>query len=175
MATYYSVDPAVAGPGSNTRLSPRTQADEVAKRAAFKRVLSRFGEVDVTGLSQSDQVFHAALEATLRGSLAPAAVVEYGTVFSAWGMWFMPYAVSQIGGPQDLVTKLLDSQQPVRNAAEAEDYLTRLQAYARTIDETILKIEHDRRLGVVPPDSSSTRRSRRLHLRAMATRRSTRS
>ncbi len=43
MATYYSVDPAIAGPGSNTRLSPRTQADEVAKRAAFKRVLSRFG------------------------------------------------------------------------------------------------------------------------------------
>ena len=151
MATYYSVAPAVAGPGSNTRLSPRTQADEVAKRAAFKRVLSRFGEVDVTGLSQSEQVFHAALEATLRGSLAPAAVVEYGTVFSAWGMWFMPYAVSQLGGPQDLVTKLLDSQQPVHNAADAEDYLTRLEAYARTIDETIAKIEHDRRLGVVPP------------------------
>ena len=151
MATYYSVDPALAGPGSNTRLSPRTQADEIAKRAAFKRVLNRFGEVDVTGLSQSEQVFHAALEATLRGSLAPAEVVEYGTVFSAWGMWFMPYAVSQLGGPQDLVTKLLDSQQPVRNAADAEDYLTRLQAYARTIDETIVKIEHDRRLGVVPP------------------------
>ena len=151
MATYYSVDPALAGPGSNTRLSPRTQADEVAKRAALKRVLNRFGEVDVTGLSQSEQVFHAALEATLRGSLAPAEVVEYGTVFSAWGMWFMPYAVSQLGGPQDLVTKLLDSQQPVRNAADAEDYLTRLEAYARTIDETIAKIEHDRRLGVVPP------------------------
>jgi uncharacterized protein (DUF885 family) len=151
MATYYSVDPAVAGPGSNTRLSPRTQPDEVAKRAALRRVLSRFGEADVTGLSQADQVFHAALEATLRGSLAPAEVVEYGTVFSAWGMWFMPYAVSQIGGPQDLVTKLLDSQQPVRNAAEAEDYLTRLGAYATTIDETIAKIEHDRRLGVVPP------------------------
>ncbi len=151
MATYYSVDPVVAGRGSGTRLSPRTQADEVAKRAAFKRVLQRFGEVDVTGLTPSGQVFHAALEATLRGSLAPAEVVEYGTVFSAWGMWFMPYAVSQIGGPQDLVSKLLDSQQPVRNSAEAEDYLTRLEAYARTIDETIAKIEHDRRLGVVPP------------------------
>ena len=151
MATYYSVDPAIAGPGSSTRLSPRTPADEVAKRAAFQRVLDRFGEVDVTSLSQSEQVFHAALEATLRGSLAPAEVVDYGTVFSAWGMWFMPYAVSQMGGPQDLVTKLLDSQQPVRNAADAEDYLTRLGAYARTIDETIAKIEHDRRLGVVPP------------------------
>ena len=151
MATYYSVDPAVAGPGSSTRLSPRTPADEVAKRAAFKRVLNRFNEVDVSGLSQTGQVVHAALEATLRGSLAPATVVEYGTVLSTWGMWFIPYAVSQIGGPQDLVTKLLDSQQPVRNAAEAEDYLVRLEAYARTIDETIAKIEHDRRLGVVPP------------------------
>ena len=150
-ATYYSVDPAVAGPGSSTRLSPRTQADEVAKRAAFKRVLNRFNEVEVSGLSQTDQVVHAALEATLRGSLAPAAVVEYGTVLSARGMWFMPYAVSQIGGPQNLVTKLLDSQQPVRSAAEAKDYLRRLEAYARTIDETIAKIEHDRRLGVVPP------------------------
>ena len=72
-------------------------------------------------------------------------------MFSAWGMWFMPYAVSQMGGPQDLVTKLLDSQQPVRNAADAEDYLARLAAYPRAIDETIAKIEHDRRLGVVPP------------------------
>ena len=151
MATYYGVDPAVAGPGSNTRLSPRTPADEAAKRAAMKRVLDRFGEVDVTGLKPSAQVFHAALEASLRGSLAPAGVVEYGTVYSAWGMWYMPYAVSHMGGPQDVVTKLLDSQQPVRSAAEAEDYLARLAGYATTIDQTIAKIEYDRRLGVVPP------------------------
>lgn len=53
MATFYSVDPTVAGPGSGTRPSPRTQADEVAKRATFKRVLTRFGEVDVPGLWRS--------------------------------------------------------------------------------------------------------------------------
>ncbi len=151
MATFYSVGAVDAGKDSNRRLSPRSPADEVAKRSALTRVLERFAAVDTTNLNPREQVFHAALEATLRGALAPAAIVDYGTVFSAWGMWYMPYAVNHMGGPQDQVTKLLDTQQPVRNAADAEDYLARLAAYARTIDETIAKIEHDRGLGVVPP------------------------
>jgi uncharacterized protein (DUF885 family) len=151
MGTFYSVSAADAGPDFNRRLSPRSPADEAAKRAALKRVLERFAAADTTGAGPRDRVFHDSLETTLRGALAPAEVVEYGTVFSAWGMWFMPYAVNHMGGPQDQVTKLLDSQQPVRNAAEAEDYLARLQAYPKAIDETIAKIEHDRRRGVVPP------------------------
>ena len=151
MATFYSVDAADAGKDSNRRLSPRSPADEVAKRAALEQVLERFGEVDTANLSPRELVFHDALEATLRGALAPAAVVDYGTIFSAWGMWYMPYAVNHMGGPQDQVTKLLDTQQPVRNSADAEDYLARLAAYPKAIDETIAKIEHDRGLGVVPP------------------------
>ncbi len=151
MATFYSVDAADAGKDSNRRLSPRSPADEVAKRAALEQVLERFGEVDTANLSPRERVFHDALETTLRGALAPAAVVDYGTIFSAWGMWYMPYAVNHMGGPQDQITKLLDTQQPVRNAADAEDYLARLAAYPKAIDETIAKIEHDRGLGVVPP------------------------
>jgi len=59
--------------------------------------------------------------------------------------------VSQLGGPQDLVTKLLDSQQPGAQRRRGRGLPHATGAYSTTIDETIAKIEHDRRLGVVPP------------------------
>jgi uncharacterized protein (DUF885 family) len=152
IATFYGVPEAVAGPGAGSRLTPRSPADEAAKRADFRSLLARLDEVDVASLNPSDQVTHAVLSTQLRGALAPAGIVEYGAIFSDFGMWYVPYVVTQLSGPQDAVPKLLESQHEVRNSADAEDYLARLEAYGAAIDEAIRKIEHDRGLGVVPPD-----------------------
>ncbi len=152
MATYYGVPESIAGPGLDSRLTPRAPADEAAKRAAFSGLLAKLGELDVASASPRDRVVHAVLETQLRSALAPAAVVEYGAIFSDWGMWFVPYVVTQLSGPQDAIPKILESQHTVRSAADAEHYLARMAAYGAAIDQVIKKVEHDRRLGVVPPD-----------------------
>ena len=152
MATYYGVPDAIAGTGLNGRLTKRGVTDEVNKREALRVLLSRLDSFDVTSASDRDRNLHALLTTQLRSALAPADVVEYGVALSDWGMWYVPYPVTQLSGPQDAVPKLLESQHMVRNAADAENYLSRLAAYGATVDDAIAKIEHDRELGVVPPD-----------------------
>ena len=152
MATYYGVPDAIAGGGLHGRLTKRGVSDEVNKREALRILLSRLGAFDVASASDRDQNLHALLTTQLRSALAPANVVEYGVALSDWGMWYVPYPVTQLSGPQDAVPKLLESQHTVRSAADAENYLSRLAAYGATVDDAIGKIEHDRKLGVVPPD-----------------------
>lgn len=152
MATYYGVPEAIAGSGLHGRLTKRGVSDEVNKREALRDLLARLDAFDVSSASDRDQSLHALLATQLRSALAPANVVEYGVALSDWGMWYVPYPVTQLSGPQDAVPKLLESQHTVRSAADAENYLSRLAAYGATVDDAIGKIEHDRKLGVVPPD-----------------------
>ncbi len=152
MATYYGVPEEIAGPGLAGRLSQIAPQAEAAKRRAFRALIAKLEAVDLSSLSSRERVIHGVLLTQLESALAPARVVEYGSIFGDWGMWFVPYTVTQLSGPQNAVPKLLESQQPVRSAAEAEAYLARLEAYGDVIDQAIEKLEHDRALGVVPPD-----------------------
>lgn len=152
MATYYGVPDAIAGSGLHGQLTKRGVSDEVNKREALRALLLRLDAFDVASASARDQNLHALLTTQLRSALAPANVVEYGVALSDWGMWYVPYPVTQLSGPQDAIPKLLESQHTVRSVADAENYLSRLAAYGSTVDDAIGKIEHDRKLGVVPPD-----------------------
>lgn len=151
IATFYGVPEALAGAGYGARLSSRSPADETAKRAEFKSLLVALDGIDDSSLSTGDHERRDVIASLLGGALAPAGVVDYGAIFSDWGMWFVPYVVTQLSGPQDAVPKLLASQHGVQSEADAENYLARLAAYGEAIDQAIAKIEHDRKLGVVPP------------------------
>lgn len=151
-ATYYAASDELAGAGFDGRLTRRAPASEAARRAAFRALLAKIEAVDMASASARDGVVHALLKTQLQSALAPANVVDYGAILSDWGVWFVPYPVTQLSGPQDAVPKLLEGQHPIKDAADAEHYLARLQAYAATVDEAIESIEHDRQLGVIPPD-----------------------
>jgi uncharacterized protein (DUF885 family) len=99
IATFYGVPESIAGAGYAARLSPRSPSDETAKRAEFRALLKALEESDDPTLSDTDLERRDVIAAMLRGALAPAAVVDYGAVFSDWGMWFVPYAVTQLSGP----------------------------------------------------------------------------
>ncbi len=64
----------------------------------------------------------------------------------------MPYVLSQLTGSYQSVPDFLDSQHKVDTRADAEAYISRLEAFARNVD---LEVEHaraDAGRGVVPPD-----------------------
>ena len=63
-----------------------------------------------------------------------------------------PYAVAQNTGAFVEVPDLLDSSHKVENAADAEAYLARLEAYAAALDGETGRLAHDAALGVVAPD-----------------------
>ena len=63
-----------------------------------------------------------------------------------------PYAVSQLTGSYQQIPDFLDSQHPVENAADAEAYLARLQAFSVALDQDSEQMRHDAGLGDIPPD-----------------------
>jgi uncharacterized protein (DUF885 family) len=134
IASFYGVPAAVAGPGYAARLNPRSPEHEKAKRAEFRELLTRLEAASDASRPESERATTALLANQLRGALAPANTVEYGAVLSDWGMWFVPYPVTQLSGPQDEVPKLLASQHTVKSAQDAEDYLARLDAYGAAVD-----------------------------------------
>lgn len=64
----------------------------------------------------------------------------------------VPYVLSQLTGSYQSVPDFLDSQHKVETRADAEAYISRLEAFARNVD---LEVEHaraDAGRGVVPPN-----------------------
>ncbi|MES2272052.1 MAG: DUF885 family protein [Pseudomonadota bacterium] len=62
-----------------------------------------------------------------------------------------PYVVAQNTGAFVEVPDFLDSQHIIANAADADAYLARVDAYAAVLDGETERLKHDRALGVIAP------------------------
>jgi uncharacterized protein (DUF885 family) len=65
---------------------------------------------------------------------------------------FSPYVISQRTGAYADVPDFLDSQHRVANQADAEAYISRLRAFAVSMDQDLARQRADVAMGVVPPD-----------------------
>ncbi|WP_174301445.1 DUF885 family protein [Caulobacter sp. S45] len=63
-----------------------------------------------------------------------------------------PYVVSQLTGAYQGVPDFLDTQHSIETKADADDYLSRLSAFATALDQEDAAVRHDVALGVTPPD-----------------------
>jgi uncharacterized protein (DUF885 family) len=118
--------------------------EERAQATARYAELRRFGR---RGLSEAGQLNYDIAE--FRGSVAANATqFRFGEI----GGRPAPYVVSQLGGAYYGTPDFLDAQHPVNTKADADFYLTRLEAFARNIDQETARFQHDVALGVVPPD-----------------------
>jgi uncharacterized protein (DUF885 family) len=101
-----------------------------------------------------------------RGGLGPAGQLNYDIAmfrqtllnegtryhYGNFGGRPVPYTVTQLGGAYYGVPDFLDTQHPVRSSADADAYLSRLQDFARNLDQETERVAHDASVGVVPPD-----------------------
>lgn len=65
---------------------------------------------------------------------------------------YSPYVVSQLSGVYQSVPDFLDSQHPVKTAADAEAYLARLAAFPAALDANTAGLRADAARGVLAPD-----------------------
>ncbi|MEZ5892420.1 MAG: DUF885 domain-containing protein [Parvularculaceae bacterium] len=151
IATYNGASAEIA-PGANARLNDRSPAGEAARRAEMETLLAELKSVDVSALDADQARIAAALSFIIEGGLAPAHVADYGSAFGTYGLWFMPYAIVQNSGPTVDIPNMLENAQQVRNAEEAETYLTRLSVIDETLDGALEKLKTDVALGATPPD-----------------------
>ena len=147
-ATQLGIDTG-ARAGLRSQLTDRSAEGRQRIAARVRADLDRVNALDTAGLSHatrtSIEVVRSAYATALDGLALP-----YGdTTVGGWRN--TPYTVIQNVGAYLDIPRMLDSDHPVENAADAEAYLARLQSYARQLDGETGRLQAARGLGLVPP------------------------
>ena len=131
------------------KLADRSQAGQEKVAATLRSDLARAEAVNTAGLAHSTrtsvEVVKSAYRTALEGFAQP-----YGDV--AVGGWRnTPYVVIQNVGAYLDVPRFLDSDHPVKNAADAEAYLARLESYAVQLDGELDRLKAAAGQGLIAP------------------------
>ena len=137
--------------GARAGLSSKlSEAGPEAIRKDREKAVNRWETLrafDRTGLSEAGALNHA-IAAFDRETSAETARFAYG----AGPGWGSPYIVTQLTGSYFEVPDFLDNQHRVEDAAGADAFLSRLEAFAGVLDGETEKVREDAGQGVVPPD-----------------------
>ena len=132
-----------------SRLADRSQAGQDRLAAVLRTDLARAEAVDTAALSHSTrtsvEVVRSAYRTALEGFAQP-----YGDV--AVGGWRnTPYVVIQNVGAYLDIPKFLDSDHPVKSSADAEAYLSRLNAFSGVLDGETGRLKAAGGQGLIAP------------------------
>ncbi len=131
------------------QLSDRSPAGVAALAATLKADLARVRAADTSGLDHQARTSLAVVDSAYSVALEGFAL-PYGDV--AVGGWRnTPYVVIQNVGAYLDVPRFLDSDHPVRNAADAEAYLARLNAYPAALDGETERLKAAGAQGLIAP------------------------
>ena len=111
------------------------------------RRLAQLQAVDRAKLTGLDVSSYDTVMFTLQVDDEAGRLFDYGI-----GSARSPYVLSQLTGAYQSVPDFLDTQHPLKTPTDAEDYLARIGAFARLMDQELDVFRHDASLGVVPPD-----------------------
>ncbi|WP_286263704.1 DUF885 domain-containing protein [Thalassotalea atypica] len=152
IASYYGLDDKDAGQGIMEKSSYFDQTTEQARRESVKALIAELRQIDQSKLTDKERISLRLIETEISSAYKPATIVEYGSILGEYGAWFLPYPISHLSGVHVEFPAYMVDKFAVSNDEQAKAYLTRLNDYDDVIDSVISKIEHDRKLGVVPPD-----------------------
>lgn len=107
----------------------------------------------------------SALKAIPRSSLSGMDRINYDTVswdyttqlegikkFKGTASVGAPYVVSQLTGAYQSIPDFLNSQHSIENKDDAEAYISRLDEYAKLLNEETANFVSDAKIGLLPPD-----------------------
>ncbi len=131
------------------KLSDRSAAGQQAVANTLKADVARVRAFDKTGLDHKTRTSLAVVESAY-GVALDGFALPYGDV--AVGGWRnTPYVVIQNVGAYLDVPKFLDSDHPVKTAADAEAYLSRLNAYPGVLDGETERLKAAGAQGMIAP------------------------
>jgi uncharacterized protein (DUF885 family) len=137
--------------GPNADLKARLRDESAVGIADAKALnldqLRRLKAIDAGALTGLDRVNYDTVVYT-HESVAAISAFDFGG--ASYGP--SPYVVSQLTGAYQSVPDFLDTKHRIETAADADAYLSRLDAFADELDANTDRFRHDAALGVVPPD-----------------------
>jgi uncharacterized protein (DUF885 family) len=151
-ATFLSLDKG-ARAGLKSRLSDASWAHVSRDHATCAAWLARLNAIPAAGLSQAASLNKAVVQYALElGRDAGRFSFGTNTLNSAMSESSTPYVVSQETGSFVGITEFLDSQHAIDSKADCEAYLSRMEAYARVLDQETDRIRRDAGQAVILPD-----------------------
>jgi uncharacterized protein (DUF885 family) len=130
------------------RLNDRSLAGRAADRAAIAERLRFLGRVDRTALQGLSAIDYDTVLYQAR-SAERLLAFDYG---AEDGFEAAPYVLSPLNGAYRTVPDFLDSQHRIDSVADADAYLSRLEAFATGIEADTARFLTDAGAGVIPPD-----------------------
>jgi uncharacterized protein (DUF885 family) len=146
--TSLAISEAMAGGKYQDRLGDRSAAGVQRRAGLVRDAIRQLDAIDPAGLSPRDRISRNVVRSAM-GHFDAGAQFGYGD-YGPGG--FNPYVVDQLNGAYTGLPDFLDAQHPIRNAGDADDYIARVSAYARVLDEETDRIKADDARGVRPPD-----------------------
>jgi len=152
-ATQYGIDSGKLAPLRGA-LTDRSSAAEKTRAQWAAQTLTRLKAVDRKGVSAETamnlDVAQEAFTLAVDGWVFPFG--DTATLSGSNSFRNTPYVVTQLSGAFVDIPDFLDSKAVVETAQDAQAYLARVEAYAGELAAEADRIEHDRGLGIVPPD-----------------------
>ena len=140
--------------GLKSKLTDRSPDGQrtIAQRAAKR--LERLKALDITTLSEAARidvdVMRTAHEFALGGFAFPYGDVT--TLNQNWAYRNAPYVVSQNTGAFLEIPNILDDRHTIETSADAQAYLSRMEAYAGQLDGETARLKSAAAQGVIAPD-----------------------
>jgi len=144
-ATSLGVSEEQAGGRYIDRLGDVSREGLRRQRTIAERALATLNTIDRAKLEGQDAVTYEVVKTSLEDGLA-AGAFEFGNGAQS------PYVVTQLGGAYTQQPDFLSSRHPITTRDQTEAYLTRLQQYARVLDQESQMIADDAGNGMIPPD-----------------------
>jgi uncharacterized protein (DUF885 family) len=134
-----------------SRLRDRSEQGQRRIADTVRADLAKANAIDVSGLSHSTktsvEVVRSAYALAVEGFALP-----YGDVPVAGDSWRKtPYVVIQNVGAYLDLPRFLDSEHPIRNAADAEAYLARLESYPVQLGGELARLKDAAGKGLIAP------------------------
>ncbi|AQR73387.1 DUF885 family protein [Sphingomonas sp. LM7] len=131
-----------------SKLADNSAAGMARAAARSKRELTELRAIAPATLSTAARLDQEVVAYQLERNIAAAARFRYGSNSDG----FSPYVLSQLGGAYRDIPDFLDSQHRLENAADADAYLSRLEAFPKAIDNDTARQRDDAARGVFAPD-----------------------
>lgn len=147
-ASHIGASEAAAGAGFGGRLTGYDAGSQAAQRALIVELMIELEAIDRRQLNGNAavtwDVVHNAYSLAIRQNQLRTGLPSTLGVAS-------PYVIDQLFGPQVDLPRLLIAQQAVRSAAQADQFLMRLEGMASVLDDIIAALNADAQRGIVPP------------------------
>ena len=150
-ATVLGLDVGETRSHQRAELSDISRATRGRNAATARERLKRLAAIDRSKLSPPSRVDLEVVEYQARVAAEGYEKYRFGEDNASYAP-YSPYAVSQLGGPYQSFPDFLDSNHPVRTAADAEAWLSRVAGYPKLLDASTDSLRMDAAAGVLAPD-----------------------